>query len=225
MEEEEKREKDKELTSKKEDEKITSDCKEKPATKKEIEVQNKMLRNFFIGIGAFILVIVLVVLFVNSIKHFEYKEVKFNIVKEGKIIFYNTAFPMYHSVTGQHVADYNFYIRNDPRKLEKIPFNGELVLLDNLVINMTGDFHCDGDGIIAIANLVKLYEVIGTQVMKDENATCDSLGRYMFIQIQPGDETSIEQFGPACYKINVNNCEILEATERFMAETFVKINN
>ncbi len=213
-------EKDKELTSKKD---VCEDVSS--ATKKEIEEQNKMLRNIFIGIGIFIFVILLVAFFINSVRHFEYKDVKFKIVEEGEIIFYNTAFPMFHSMTGEHIADYNFYIRNDPRKLEKVPFNGELVLLDNLVVNMTGDFHCDGNGIIAIANLVKLYEIIGTNVMKDENATCDSQGRYMFIQIQEGDETSIEQFGPACYNINVNNCEILEATERFMTETFVNINN
>ena len=192
---------------------------------KEIDEQNKMLKNIFIGIGIFIFIILLGAFFVNSVRHFEYKEIKFNIVKEGEIIFYNTAFPMYHSMTGKHVADYNFYIRNDPRKLEKILFDGELVLLDNLVVNMSEDFHCDGDGIIAIANLVKLYEVIGTKVMKDENANCDSRGRYMFIRIQDGNETSIEQFGPACYNINVNDCEILEATERFMTETFVHIND
>lgn len=222
-------EENKELTSKKEgceDEKKISGCGgTQPSTKKEIDKQNKMLRNIFIGIGIFIFVIILVALFINSVRHFEYKGIKFEIVEEGEIIFYNTAFPMYHSMTGKHIADYNFYIRNDPRKLEKIPFNGELALLDNLVVDMTEDFHCDGDGIIAIANLVKLYEVIGTNVMKDENATCDSQGRYMFIQIQERDETSIEQFGPACYKINVHDCEILESTERFMTETFVKIND
>jgi len=46
----------------------------------------------------------------------------------------------------------------------------------------------------------------------------------MFVLIQESTRTSIEQFGPACYNINIKNCEILEGTERFLADTFVEIN-
>ena len=46
----------------------------------------------------------------------------------------------------------------------------------------------------------------------------------MFVKLQEANKTSIEQVGPACYNININNCEILEGTERFMIETFVEIN-
>ena len=69
----------------------------------------------------------------------------------------------------------------------------------------------------------KLYEIIGTTVIKDPNASCDTQGTYTFIQLQEGEETSIEQFGPSCYNININNCEILEGTEKFMAETLVEV--
>ena len=46
----------------------------------------------------------------------------------------------------------------------------------------------------------------------------------MFVLIQESNRTSIEQFGPACYNINIKNCEILKGTERFMIDTFVEIN-
>jgi hypothetical protein len=92
-----------------------------------------------------------------------------------------------------------------------------------MVINMTNDFNCNGDGIIALANLVKLYSIMGASVIKDENATCDLQGSYMFLRIENGNQTKIEQFGPACYKIYVNNCEILAGTEKFMTETFSEI--
>ena len=75
-----------------------------------------------------------------------------------------------------------------------------------------------------MANLVKLYEILGTKVIKDENATCDPDARYLFVQIQESEQTSVEQFGTACYNINVNGCEILQSTEKFMVETFVAIN-
>ena len=118
---------------------------------------------------------------------------------------------------------YNIYLRNDPRKLN-VPVDNKINFKENMVINMTEDFNCNGDGIIALANLVKLSELMDIRVIKDPNASCDAEGRYMFVQIQEGDETSIEQFGPACYNLNINNCEILEVTEQLMLEIFFRFN-
>ena len=193
--------------------------------KRQIREENKILRRFVFGIITILVVVLLFALFINSIKNFEYEGVKFKIVKEGNLIFYNTAIPLFSS-TGEKVADYNFFIRNDPRELgEEVVFDGELFLTKNMVVNIVGDIECDGDGIIAIANFKKPFEILGINIIRDENASyCDLLGGYTFIQIQEGNETKIEKFGPSCYEINVNNCEILKATERFMLETFVKIN-
>lgn len=209
-------------------------CDEKPLTKTQINEQNKILKKVFIGVGIFVGVILLGVWFIDSVRHFEYEGVKFNVVKEGELILYNTALPVYtqtgvslsgHSILTEHTADYNFYLRKDPRKLEYIPFNGELKMRKILVINATKEFDCEGDEIIAIANLVNLYEFGGAQIMTDPNATCDSDGRYMFINLQEGEVSSIEQTGPACYNLNIKACEILEVTEKFMVETFVDIAN
>lgn len=190
--------------------------------------QNKQLRNILIGIGIFILLILAVVLFFNSVRHFEYEGVDFEVVKEGEgeniLILYNTKIPLYDS-SGEKYADYNFYLRNDPRELKDILFEGDLFFLTNMVINSTEDFHCEGYGILAVANLVQLYEVMGTKVIKDENATCDEQGRYSYLNLKPGNETKIEKVGPACYDIIINNCEILKGTEKFMVETFIMINN
>jgi len=191
--------------------------------KKQIKEENKILRNFIFGLIVLIVLVLLFVLFINSTRNFEYEGLKFKIVKEGALIFYKTSFPLF-SEKGEKVADYNFFIRNDPRELKDIPFKGELFLTKNIVINMTGNLNCEGNGIIAIANLKKPFELLGINVIRDENSFCDLLGTYTFIQIQEANETKIEKFGPSCYEINVNNCEILEATERFMVETFIKIN-
>ena len=211
-----------------------NDGKTKPTTKKQIErenirfssfphkpgeKENKQLKNILICLAIFSFILISIALFVNSIRHFEYKGVKFDVVKEGNLVFYKTALPVMYN---EEKALYNFYLRNDPRKLKNIPVEGEINLKNFLVINITGDFNCDGDGIIAIANLMNLYELFGIKIMKDENASCDAQGRYMFMQIQPGNKTSIEQFGPACYNLNVNDCEILKVTERLMLETFIK---
>ena len=63
---------------------------------------------------------------------------------------------------------------------------------------------------------------LGIKVIKDPNATCDSEGKYMFLNIQPGETTKIKQTGPSCYVMEVKDCEILKATERMMVETFVR---
>ena len=190
--------------------------------KEQIKSEDKILRNFFIGIGVIIVAIVLLILILNFSKSFEYEGVKFKIVREGKLVLYRTALPVIYQ--GKEVP-YNFYLRNDPRDLGKnIPFDGEINLEEILVINSTESFNCDGDGIIGIANLMNLYRISGIEVMKDESAECDTEGKYGFIQIQEGNETNIEKFGPACYNVNINNCEILKATERLMLESFIEIN-
>ena len=158
----------------------------------------------------------------NSINNFEYRGVKFQIVKEGNIILYKTTFPVIYQ--GQK-AEYSIYLRNDPRELEKkVPIIGEFNIKKIMVINATEDFNCDGFGVIAMANFAK-QSLFGIEIIKDPEATCDMNNTlYTYINLQSGNETNIEQVGPSCYNININNCEILEATERFMTESFVEIN-
>jgi len=197
--------------------------KEKHASKDQIKQQGKQFRIILTILGVFILFFIIFLFITYKTANFNYEGVKFKIVKEGNLIFYNTAFPIY-SEEGEKITNYNFYIRNNPKKLKDIPFIGELAFSENMVINMTGDFNCDGDGFIAISNVVNLYNLLGTKVIKDETAGCDGAERYIFLQIEKGNETRVEQFWPNCYRIIINECEILEGTERFMLETFIETN-
>ena len=210
-------EKDKNLSA----EEALNEIEGKP-NKTQTEQERKQLRNVLLGLGIFVILIILAVFFINSIKSFEYKETKFDIVREGDLILYNTKVALFNE-KGEHYQNYNFFLRNDPRK-SKVNFNGELELKKLVVINSEEEFNCDGDGIIAVLNLRQLYEILGAKVVKDENATCDSEGKYMYINLKEGKETRIEQTGTACYDILINNCEILEGTEKFMVETFAEIN-
>jgi len=206
---------------------IKQEGDEPKVSKEETKAQNKTLRNIFVGLMAFVFVIVIVALSINSVRHFEYNGVEFNVIKEGNLIFYNTIFPIKNPITGKHVADYNIYLRNDPRKLKDVLFEGEVSLKEDVVLNMTRDFTCEGDGVIAVANLVQVLEKFGAKVIKDPEAGCTPNGEYTFIQIREGGETSIESFGPpgiSCYNFYVKDCEILEVTEKFMVEFFVEAN-
>jgi hypothetical protein len=188
----------------------------KPYDKK----QNAILRNILIAIGIVLLLILGIFLIGKNATKFNYEGVKFTMVKEGNIMFYSTSLPVMFQ---GNLRDYNFYLRNDARKLN-VPFNGTLDLKSNAVLNMEKDFKCEGKGIIAIQNLLNLYKFIGINVVSDKNATCDPNAKYTFIQILEGNETKIDQTGQSCYNIYINNCEILEGTEKLMIETLIKVN-
>lgn len=198
---------------------------EKKVSKGQIKEENKILRNLFILIGGILILILIGYLIIDNIKNIDYKGVSFKTVKfcdiEPCLILYQTTFPV---ISQGKLAEYSIYIRNNPKELDKIVFDGEMNLFDNMVISSTGDFNCDGDGIIAVANLVNFYELMGTNVFKNETLTCDDENKYAFLQIQEGNETKIEQIGESCYNIIINNCEILEGTERFMIEAFIEVN-
>jgi len=204
--------------------KAVKKSEDKPISKKEEEKvnknYNKILINVFVIIGVIALVIIGIFLIGKSATKFTYQGVKFQMVKEGDLIFYSTALPVMYEGA---LRDYNFYIRNDARKLN-VPFNGTLDLKSNAVLNMEQDFKCDGKGLIGVANLLKLYKFIGINVISDKNATCDTEARYTFIQILEGSETKIEQTGQSCYNLYVSDCEILEVTEKLMIETLVNVN-
>ena len=195
--------------------------------KKDIDAyHNKVLRNILVSCAIIVIIILAIMFFINQANSFTYKGVTFKMVKTQTngpyLLFYQTAIPVVANGTN---IDYNFYIRNDPRKLDsEIPFVGDLSLKPNLVINGLEGFNCNGDATIAIANMIDLFKVEGINPITDPNATCDTQGRYTFIQLQNASNTSIVQTGPSCYDININNCEILKGTERFMTEDFVKLH-
>ncbi len=204
-------------------EKIVKTCGMEPvkiATKDQIAHQNKLLLNILLTIGIFIVGFFLILMIFYSMNNFEYKGIKYNILKEGNIDFYHTSFPSLFVKPGIAVK-YNVYLRNDPRELNDISFEGNLVMLEMAVMESKENFDCDGDGAIAIANFNQIMKAMGTSVIRDPEASCDSQGRYMFLELKSGEETKIVQTGPACYDIIVKDCEILEATERLLIQTSV----
>ncbi len=206
---------------------INKDIEESAEISDENKKHNKQLKKIFFVIGILVLFFLGVFLSINSMNHFTYKNIDFEVVKEGQLILYRTSLPvkMTNQVTGQVVTnDYNFYFRKDPRKLEDVVFDGKINLKHKVVMNFTENFNCDGDGIIGVANLLNLFSLLQFQVEKNESLGCNKNSKYTFIRLQSGNETFVEQFHTNCYDLNINNCEALEATERYMLEVFVKLN-
>jgi hypothetical protein len=219
-------------------EKVVESCgieEEKIATEGQIKKQNKLFKSILLVMLGF-LAFFFLILFVNySLNHFKVNGVNFEIDTQSMIgtKLYKTSLPGIIDENGNFTvgnydsgekADYRIWFRNDPRILKEISFDGNISgLLKNVVWNQTEDYVCNGD-YIGIQNLLNVYDALGVKVMKDDNASCDSLGRYTYLTILNGDETKIEQTGSACYNIYVNNCEILPATERFLLELLREAN-
>lgn len=195
--------------------------KEKPANKEQIKKQRKQLKVILSILGIFVLIFVVVFLLSRGTTSFDYKGLELKMVKEGDLIFYQTR------MTTQYEGNplqYDFYFRTNPNKLKKIPFEGEIELKNDLILNVTTEnLFCDGDWQIAIGNLMNL-NVFNINVGTNENASCDSNGMYSLVQIHEGNESKIEQYGPACYNLYITDCEVLPVTEKFMIESFIKIN-
>ncbi|MDZ4226597.1 MAG: hypothetical protein U1B79_00620, partial [Candidatus Pacearchaeota archaeon] len=174
------------------------EVKEPLSKEEQAKAHNKILKNILIGIAVFLAGIFLFMVISNSLSRFEYRGVDFEKVRfcdagPPCLVTYRTSLPVKTIGTNFFVvkpsekdADYNFYLRNDPRKLDA-NFTGEIVLKGDMVLNSEESFICDGKGAIASANLIQLYELLGTKVITDENATCDLLGRYMFVQVKQGN--------------------------------------
>jgi hypothetical protein len=175
-------------------------------------------------LGFIVLGFLFILMIFYSMSHFEYEGVKYEILKEKDINFYHTSFPSNFVTTGRTI-EYNVYLRNDPHELKNIPFEGNLNLLEIAVIKINeGDnFDCEGDGVIAIHNFNQVLGAMGTQVIKDDDAKCDDSGRYNYFELKSGDETKIVQTGPTCYDFFIKDCEILDATEKFLIKSLSAI--
>ena len=196
--------------------KNTEILNEKPSNT-EIANENKTLRNVVLAL-VILSASFLIGWFFMSSNGFEYRGINFDVVKE--IAPYRTSIPvLYQGVE----TDYNFYLRNDPRELDKINFDGNVNVKPFMVVNATDSLKCNGDGIISVANLANLYKILGTQVIKDSNATCNQNGTYMFLNLIEANESGIEKYGPSCYQLNIANCEVLKVTEKFMVETLARV--
>jgi hypothetical protein len=230
---EDKKEGDIEEKEKRENNEESGDGVEEPAEINDRErKENKQLKKIFFIIGILALFFLGVFLVLNSSRKFTYEGVDFEMEKycdSGPpcLTVYRTSLPVNSNkkfTTGKIIlGDYNFYLRNDPRKLKDLPVEGELTLMPNLVINFTEDFKCGGPGVIAVVNLGVVLDVLDVKVITDETAGCDPDGRYTFLRLQTGNETSIEQFGPSCYNLNINNCEVLEVTEKYIVELLSEV--
>jgi hypothetical protein len=128
---------------------------------------------------------------------------------------------------GELKANYNLYLKNDPRTLRDIPINGTINLGNDWVflsLDNASDSGCtDRESIMSLAQLItgtghKLEVVFNDiDLAKAKNKsymTCEN-SKERIVLFKAGNETKITQKGN-CYELEFKDCEIRTVTERFI---------
>jgi len=184
-----------------------------------------------------LIVFVLVLVFVKDSSYkFEYKTLSFTIEKSDDLLLYHY---YYYFNKGGQTYQTNVYLRNDPRK-NNVPVDIKTYYPENvgviIAINETGTVGCE-DSSLAVATLTQFYgnnlmKVRGATVDKEQAkannmtfANCTSNPSMPVILFEGANVTQIRQPEKNCYVIDVANCEILPAVEKFIVQSILYAKN
>lgn len=191
-------------------------------------------------LGILLFMGVLVVLFIiassyfRSLHSFEYKGLTFSEERLGTIpIFHHSYF--FKAKDGR-LINYNLYLRTDPREMDWIQVNGDkLTLNQNEVVFVSVDTpalqECKYSP-LAVASISSFLadnqiNILGGNLnfwdagnKRQDWITCDNHKGNKVIEIKKGNETRIDLHGN-CQEIQIADCKVLEAVERFEVQTIV----
>ncbi len=188
-------------------------------------------------LGAILILIAIFFIFnyiFSKINAIEYNGLTFTKEKFGEI----PVFRYYYYITPQ--LKYNLYLRNDPRQ-NNILLTGKAI--DNgieftkeqnvyLSVNPEGLTQCEY-GRVGISTLASFLadnqlKVVGAAsnktLAKEANvkyATCELFPDDIVINLQAANKTEILHDSKNCYFINIANCEIVPAVEKFEVQSIL----
>jgi hypothetical protein len=207
--------------SKKQESKSDKNTHKSKKSREQVKQQEKLLRNFLILIGVIFIALMLGIYIKNYTPVYTYKNIEFEEFPfNDELTFYKTTFP--RDLNGKR-GTHEVFLRTNPNELKKVPFEGEFVPKQAIIfktLNKT-QLNCDGHLFISIKNFAQTADAMGLDSGEHENSSCEPGSRYVYAEIRPGEETKIIQTDEQCYQLYVNNCEVLEVTERFLAELLV----
>lgn len=199
--------------------------------------KERKLERELLGVLAFLAAIIVVFLiasaYFKSLNTFEYEGLTFSKQRVGEIKLFHHSY--YIKLQNGALALYNFYLRNDPRE-NQVLINGKSGLMSPgsvvyLSVNSDGLQECRY-GPLAVGSLSSFITDNQMKVIagnlnfwdaglnKDLWATCENKPGNKVIEILKGNETKVTINGN-CYKVEVANCEILEATEKLEVQSLL----
>ncbi len=169
----------------------------------------------------------------SKIGTFEYKGLAFDKQAYGDelTLYHHSYFYTYNKQTYKN----NVYLRIDPRENE-VPVSDEILFIKGrtayLSINNTNITNCR-ESQIAIAAITQFFVnnqfdlKLGTPDLnvskerKQPYIDCQKADDNTVIIVQNSDKTNIIKKGDSCYFININQCEIQPAVEKFIVNSLV----
>lgn len=189
--------------------------------------EEKQLKWILIVMAFLIFLAIFIYIAMDSMRKFEYAGLKFEKIMYDQLPLFQTKLPMLDS-QGNLVANYNLFLRNDPRKLRDIKINGTIMLMKKIVVSFDPDIEECEDKAIALPNMKNLFSAFGMEISPaytDESyakerkvpyMTCDDSENQSVIIIEQGNKNKITQESSNCYTIEFKDCEVNKAVERFM---------
>lgn len=208
--------------------------KERKPKETKIDSQIKRYFPFLIGLGVLVLIFIILSYIFQGIGKINYEGLTFTKEKLGELIFYHYS---YHVMSpAGKIYEYNLYLRNNP-KTNSVPIEGEISYVpENMIligINNTGLTECNQNTTLALAELSQFLtnnflKVRGGYVdynySKTHNQTyisCELYPENTVIVMESGNETKVSRTGTNCYHVSSANCEVLQATEKFIVQSII----
>lgn len=205
---------------------------EKINKKKERKLEKELL-GILIFLGVLVVVFIVASAYFKSLNYFEYKGLTFSKKKLGEIQLFHHSY--YVKTLDGQLAQYNFYLRNDPRT-NNVLIEGKSNLLSAgsvvyLSVNSEGLQECRY-GSLAVGTLSSFMTDNQMRVIagnldfwqagarRDLWATCENKPGNRVVEILKGNETKVK-IERNCYKVEVANCEILEAIEKLEMQSLI----
>lgn len=211
--------------------------KKKNDSKKENKQENQKNSMKLIGFAVFLIFIFLVSFYyfkdLKESKNFVYEGLDFTETEVANIPVFHHYY--YYTSREDVFTKYNLYLRLDPRENEVPVRGGEIEFFPGKFAYISigeGVSQCEygGAAVGSLTNFLNDNEVITKGAVPDQEmaresglryATCQTHPNNPVILIQGGEEETFIQKIGNCYLIEVNNCEILEAVEKFEVQTIL----
>lgn len=216
---------------KKESLKEKSEERDEKKAKKKHETQLKWV---IIGMISVLLLFLLLYVIVQESKKIYYGGLEFKKLKYGQLILYHSKIPI-KDASGNLVANYNLYLRNNPLDLKGIKINGSLRFRKEVVISVDSSIEGCSDNGIAGGGLGMFFSAAGiTADFAYANETyanekkasyienCPENKGYSAIFIRKGDKNEVRQESQDCYVLEFKECDILKVTEKFIIGVYAQ---
>ena len=209
--------------------------KTKLKEEKETKIDKGIKKYFPFVIGLAVLAVIFIVLYFafQDLGKVKYEGLTFIKEKYGDVQVYHYYYLT--QLSSGKVRSIDIFLRGNPAE-NKVPVKGEIVYPAGktvyISINGTGLKECTYN-IVAIASLTgflvnnELNVKAGTpdkeeaKMNNSTHITCATYPSSTTLAIRTGSETKITRVEGFCYDVEISNCEILPALEKFIVQSII----